>query len=90
MSCNKVGMARKNHPFKQTHPATQIASMNLRSAVSQLSPLPALLRRKPGTVRRRIPIVMYGASPQPVKIRHTFQNLGSPADDNRLTHSPQP
>lgn len=85
------GMARKNHQFKLTQPAAQVASMNLRSAMSRISALPVLARRKTGEiVRRRIPIVMYGGSPEPVKIRHVSQNVGSPVRETLLAQSPPP
>ncbi len=52
--------------------------MNLQSALSQVSVLRVAARPKNIQIyRRRIPIVMFGGSPQPVKIRHVFPNLGS-------------
>ncbi len=83
-------MARKNNQTKFTRPAAQIAAMNLQSVMGHFSALRALPRLKiPKIPRRRIPIVMYGGSPEPVKIRHLPQNLGSVASETRLTQSPR-
>ena len=56
--------------------------MNLQSAMSHLSilRLPARLK-KPAPLRRRIPVVMFAGSPEPVKIRHVRQNLGTAAGE---------
>lgn len=63
--------------------------MNLRSALSQVSVLRAIPRPKAaGTFRRTIPVVMYGGSPQPVKIRHPHQNLGSRVREIQSRQSP--
>ena len=84
-------MARKNHQFKTARPAAQVAAMNLQSVMNHISSvrLPPRLK-KPAPPRRRIAIVMVGASPETVKIRHVFQNLGSPLTEIRPTQSPRP
>ena len=57
-----------------------IAAINLRMAKIQLAGLRVPPRaRKVPVVRRRLPVTMFPDAVQPVIIRHTLQNLGSPA-----------
>jgi uncharacterized heparinase superfamily protein len=76
--CNTVRVARKNQQSKVVRPAAQIAAMNLASVMNQVSTLRALARApKPAPERRRLSILMFGGAPEPVKIRHVGQNVGS-------------
>jgi hypothetical protein len=83
-------MARKNHQLKPARPAAQIAAMNLHSVMSHITALRGTPRlKKPAPPRRRIAIVLLGGEPEPVKIRHIRQNLGSVVSETRMAQSPR-
>ena len=85
------GMARKNHLLKLVRPAAQVAAMNLQSVMSGISLLRGTPRLKnPAPPRRRTAIVMFGGEPQPVKIRHLHQNLGTVVSEIQSAQSPRP
>ena len=67
-----------------------VAAMNLRMATMQLAGLriPPRVRTVP-VLRRRLPVTMLAEAAQPVVIRHTSQNLGSPVTETRPTQSPR-
>ena len=84
-------MARKNHKIISLRPAAQIAAMNLQSIMSHISMLRLPPRlKKPAPQLRQIPVVMFGGSPEPVKIRHVHPNVGSAINEIQPTQSPLP
>ncbi len=79
-------MARKNHQSKIVRPNAQIAAMNLSSIMAQISGLRSPSRpKKPQAIRHRIPIIMFGGTIEPVKIRHVHQNLGKAASPTPIS-----
>jgi len=89
-SCDTFFVARKFHASGLVRNAADNAAMNLRMATMQLAGLriPPRVRTVP-RVRQRLPVAFVSASAQPVKIRHTSQNVGSPISETRPTQNPR-
>lgn len=70
--------------------AADRAATNLRMATMQLAGMrvPPRVRTVP-MLRQRLLVTFVSESAQPVKIRHTSQNVGSPVTETRPTQSPR-
>lgn len=70
--------------------AADNAAMNLRMVTMQLAGLriPPRVRTVP-RLRQRLPVTFVSKSAQPVKIRHSSQNVGSPITETRPTQNPR-
>ena len=65
--------------------------MNLQSVMNHISSLRLPPRlKKPAPPRQRIAIIMFAGVPEPVKIRHVHQNLGSAASQGTDVGEIQP
>jgi hypothetical protein len=89
-SCGSYSVAKKFNALGMVCNAADNAAMQLRLATMQLAGLriPPRVRTVP-MMRRRLPVVFVPESTQPVKIRHTSQNLGSPVNETRPSQSPR-
>ena len=81
-------MARALNRLQAGWTAENAVLMTLRMAATPLAGVrvPPHARKIP-TVRRRLPITIFPLDPQPVVIRHAFQNVGSPVSETRPTQS---
>jgi hypothetical protein len=78
MSCDKDRVARKFNNQSFAPPAVSAAAMNLRMASFQFAPIGAPPRaQRVHQPRRRLLVQGIPQVPEPVKIRHASQNLGS-------------
>ena len=65
--------------------------MNLQSVMNHISSLRLPPRlKKPAPPRHRLAIIMFAGRPEPVKIRHVHQNLGSAVSEIPPSQSPRP
>jgi len=82
MSCDKNGVARKFENQRFAPLAAAAAAVNLRMASFQLASIGAPPRaQRVYQPRRRLQVQGIPEAPQPVKIRHTSQNLGSVTEE---------